>query len=367
MNNPFLVSLGQQIRSPMNSLIGVTESLLETDLTPAQRSMAEVARGAAEALLDVINEMVVLSGLQDGRMNLESVNLDLAGMVGSVARLYAADAKQAGLELTCRVDGDLPQNVVGDPGRLRQILAALIENAIKFTESGSVGLTVEIGSGEGSPTPVRFTVRDTGIGIPQEKVRSILNEPGQICGTGQDSHWGGEGHGLAIAQLILLLMESRLEIESEPGTGSVFSFELELPRAESVRSDTRRDDWLHLENARVLAVCDSAAQRRTIGEMLGCAGMCVTGVGDAASASSALAEPGPDPFQLVIIDSYLPGADCFDLAVGIHGLGGCAGLPLMCSVPEVRRVTVTVAVSAVCPLTCPSLFPASSCCRPRPC
>ena len=331
MKNPFLVSLGHEIRAPMNSLIGVTESLLETDLTPAQRGMAEAARGSAEALLEVINDMVVLSGIQDGRMKLERVNFDLIGMIETVARLYAAEAKQCGLELSCRIDPDVPKSAMGDPARLRQVLAALMGNAVKYTETGEVSLAVDLEHGGVDSARLRFSVRDTGIGIPADKLQSILNEPGQIHRPGQGSRWDGEGYGLAVSQLILVLMGSSLKIASEVGQGSLFEFTMELDRSESSGDESLQGDWLHLEGARVLVVGDSAGQCRMIKEMLGCAGVRVDAVSDAESALAALSAPSVQHrvHQIAIIDSYLPGTDCFDLAVKIHKLDRAAGMPLM--------------------------------------
>ncbi len=331
MKNPFLASLGNEIRLPVTSLIGMTERLLESELTPDQRSMAEVTRDAAEALLELIGDMVVLSGIPGGHLKLERVKFDLAGMIGTVTRLYAVEAKQCGLRLDCHIEDEVPQTAMGDPGRLRHVLAALIGNAVKFTESGSVTLAVGVEPGQGPSHRVRFSVRDTGHGIAPEKVQSILNEPGQVSGAAPDSPWDGEGAGLAITQLILVLMESHLEIKSEPGKGSEFSFVLELPRAESGEPAPRPDNWLHLDGARVLLVGDSPGQRRTIGEMLGWAGVSVDGAGDSDSALAALstAGAGDRPYQMVIIESYLPGADGFDLALKINEMNGTAGLPLM--------------------------------------
>jgi CheY-like chemotaxis protein/HPt (histidine-containing phosphotransfer) domain-containing protein len=331
VKNPFLVSLGHEIRAPMNSLIGVTESLLESGLTPAQRCMAEAARGAAEALLEVINDMVVLSGIRDGRMKLERVNFDLVGMIGTVARLYAAEARQCGLDLTCRIDPGVPKSAMGDPGRLRQVLGALIGNAVKYTESGEVGIGVDLEPGDGSSVRLRFTVRDSGIGIPPEKLQSILNEPGQIHGKASDTRWDGEGYGLAVTQLILLVMGSHLEIESEVGKGSIFRFTVALDRAEDNGDEPLPDDWLHLQGARVLVVADSASQGRLLEEILGCAGVHVDTVSDAGSALEALTTPSARDrvHQMVIMDSYLPGTDCFELAGKIHALDRAAGIPLM--------------------------------------
>ena len=331
MKNPFLVSLGHEIQAPMNSLIGVTESLLETDLTADQRRMAEAARGAAQALLEVLNDMVVLSGIRDGRMSLERVNFDLVGMIETVARLYTAEAQQCGLELVCRIDDQVPKIAMGDPGRLRQVLATLIGNAVKYTEAGQVVLGVTVEPGSASSTRLRFSVRDSGTGIPAGQVHSILHEPGPIQGSAQDSRWSGEGYGLAIAQLILVLMGSRLEIESEVGKGSLFEFVLELGLADSGAGDAFPDDWLHLEGARVLVVGGSQGQCRMIEEVLGCAGVLVDAVegGRAALAALSASGSGNGPYQMVIIDSYLPGTGCFELAREIRGLNGASCLPLM--------------------------------------
>ncbi len=313
----FLANMSHEIRTPMNGVLGMTELLLGTFLTEKQRQFAETIRNSGEALLAIINDILDFSKIEAGKIELEKIPFDLHELICDAADLFATSAHQKGLELLVSIHPDVPQMVVGDPARLRQVVLNLTSNAVKFTDQGEIVISVDLAEQDDDGVLLRCRVRDTGIGIRPEALEKIFEGFAQADGS-MTRRYGGTGLGLTIVKQLAGLMGGTTDVESTLDQGSCFSFtaRFTLPAIRHGRPPSPHET---LRELKVLVVDDNATNRAILEQIIRSWGMKIKTTSCALEALASLRNAGQsDPFQLVILDMMMPGMDGVELAHAIR-------------------------------------------------
>lgn len=317
----FLANMSHEIRTPISGVIGTTELLLDTELSAEQRELAGAALRSAHALLDIVNDVLDLSKIEAGKLDLEAVDFALDGVLDLVRDVFAVRAAETGIDLRIRRQSDVPAWLRGDPVQLRHVLLNLVGNAVKFTPHGAVDVDVSVARLEGRPKEICFAIRDTGIGIPEDRIASLFDEFTQADGS-TTRRFGGTGLGLTIARHLVTLMGGSIQVSSRPGKGSTFAFRLplvpgtpETSRARETGADLTSTVLPEAISGHVLVVDDQPVNRTVVARMLEKLGCTVDAVADGVEALAATAK---QDYDLVLMDCQMPVMDGFEATAQIR-------------------------------------------------
>jgi PAS domain S-box-containing protein len=311
----FLANMSHEIRTPMNGIFGMTELALGTELTAEQREYLEAIKTSAESLMNIINDILDFSKIEAKKIELDPVPFNLRDTIHNIISLLAIQADKKGLELAYSIPPDVPDRVIADPGRLRQVLTNLISNGIKFTDKGEVIVTLEKGKQTPTGTLIHFKIKDTGIGIPPAKQKVIFDPFMQVDGS-ISRRYGGTGLGLAITSQLVELMGGEIGVESEMGRGSTFHFTVQMGLAQAPEVELKPIEFKDIKDLRVLVVDDNATNRQILQEMLINWQMRPTPAENGRQALALLesSTAAGQSFPLILLDANMPEMDGFTFA-----------------------------------------------------
>jgi len=324
----FLANMSHEIRTPLNAILGMTELVLDTSLTEGQREYLQLVHESGEALLGIINDVLDFSKIEAGRIDLYPEPFELRESLGDAVRSLAVRAHRKGIELACKIPPQVPDHLIGDSGRLRQVIVNLVGNAVKFTSQGEVVVTVECVEKDATDCLLRFSVTDTGIGIPADKLELIF-APFEQADTSTTRRFGGTGLGLSISSRLVKLMNGEISATSHEGKGSTFQFTCRFPINETPSTVTKTP--ADLDGRRILVVDDNSTNLTIIEEIFGHWGLEPVLAHDSRTALSLLRQgiAADKRIEMVVTDLHMPDSDGLDLATFIRSDPDLAELPIV--------------------------------------